>query len=58
MRKQLLAVLFMPILFLAMPFNRIHAEENGDGASSLIDGPLMIIAVATIVIMIYYMFRD
>ncbi|GEL08238.1 hypothetical protein [Salisediminibacterium halotolerans] len=48
--------LFTMILVLA-PASTVLADENGNGGS-LSDGPFVIVAFATLIVMAYYMIRE
>lgn len=50
---------FLAIFLLLTPITTAFAEENGDnGATSLIEGPFIIVAFATLILMAYYTIRD
>ncbi|MCR6096210.1 hypothetical protein HXA31_07610 [Salipaludibacillus agaradhaerens] len=59
MIKQFFSMSVLTLLFLLTSATYVFADgnEGGDGAS-LMDGPFVIIAFATLIIMIYYTIRD
>ncbi|MDG5789937.1 hypothetical protein QA612_20990 [Evansella sp. AB-P1] len=60
MGKRLLAVSFLALVLLFTPLTTALAagNENGDANGSLMQGPFIILAFATIIVMIYFCFRD
>ncbi|MFA9559609.1 hypothetical protein ACERII_20055 [Evansella sp. AB-rgal1] len=64
MIKRLLTTSLFTLLLLFVPLATAFAAAAGDGengaasGSSLMEGPFIILAFGTLVIMIYYCFRD
>ncbi|UTR14939.1 hypothetical protein MM221_20790 [Salipaludibacillus sp. LMS25] len=57
MLKQFFSMSVLALLFLLTPVTHVFADENSDGAS-LMEGPFVIIAFATLIVMIYYTIKD
>ncbi|WP_416150643.1 hypothetical protein ACM26V_06635 [Salipaludibacillus sp. HK11] len=49
---------FLALFFLLIPVTQVFAEENGENGASLLEGPFIILAFATLILMMYYSFRD
>ncbi|WP_096188948.1 hypothetical protein [Evansella halocellulosilytica] len=60
MLKRLLPWSLLTIMFVFTPFaTALAAAEDGEnGGGALMEGPFIILAFATVIIMIYYAFRD
>ncbi|MGJ9381610.1 hypothetical protein CR203_03900 [Salipaludibacillus neizhouensis] len=63
MLKRIFSLGFIAIFLLLTPVTAAFAETNGGhgdsgGASSLVEGPFIIVAFATLVLMAYYAIRD
>lgn len=49
---------FLALFLLLTPVTQVFAEENGDNGASLLEGPFIILAFATLILMVYYAIRD
>ncbi|MCE7791190.1 hypothetical protein K8O68_02000 [Salipaludibacillus sp. CUR1] len=58
MLKQFFSIGFLALVLFLTPVTHVFAEENGDNGASLLEGPFVIVAFATIILMIYYAIRD
>ncbi|UCZ51561.1 hypothetical protein LGQ02_11840 [Bacillus shivajii] len=58
MLNRLLSWSLLTIMLTFTPVAAAFAEDNGDNGGSLLEGPFVILAFATVIIMIYYAFRD
>lgn len=58
MLKRFFPMGLLAIFLLLVPVTTAFAEENGDNGASLVQGPFVIVAFATLILMTYYMFRD
>ncbi|WP_078595757.1 hypothetical protein [Evansella clarkii] len=58
MKRIVSAALFALLLFFAPLTAVFAAEQQTPETSSLMEGPFVIVAFATIILMVYYAFRD
>jgi len=58
MLKQLFSWGFLSLLLLLTPVTQVFAESNGDNGGSLMEGPFIILAFGTLILMVYYTIRD
>ncbi|WP_158282192.1 hypothetical protein [Salipaludibacillus keqinensis] len=58
MFKQMFSLGFLALFLLLTPVTQVFAEENGDNGASLLEGPFIILAFATLILMVYYAIRD
>ncbi|MDQ0255805.1 hypothetical protein J2S74_003187 [Evansella vedderi] len=58
MLKRFLSASLILLLLLVTPISTALAAGADNGGASLMEGPFVILAFATIIIMIYYCFRD
>ncbi|WP_280771894.1 hypothetical protein [Salipaludibacillus daqingensis] len=58
MLKQLFSWGFLALFLLFTPVTQAFAEGNGENGGSLLEGPFIILAFATLILMMYYSIRD
>ncbi|MCD8510509.1 MAG: hypothetical protein LRY73_11985 [Bacillus sp. (in: Bacteria)] len=58
MLKRLFATSLFAVLLLITPLTTALAGSEENGGGTLMEGPFIILAFATLIIMAYYCFRD
>ena len=58
MMKRTLSTLLFALLFMFTPLMTVFAAEEEGANGLMMDGPFIILAFATIILMTYYAFRD
>lgn len=58
MLKQIVSWGFLSLLLFLTPVTQVLAAGNEDNGGSLMEGPFIILAFATLILMMYYSIRD